>query len=98
MQVEEIPKSEAELEPIKHLRQSFFTKIDNGLKQKYKSHSPLPPFLLPTPPPILWHSLSIPWGSFYYDPPPLHFKIFFRNTHPRAYSIPRSPLQLITEE
>ena len=72
MQVEEIPKSEAELEPIKHLRRSFFTKIDNGLKQKYKSngynglkqkyksHSPLPPILLPTPPPILWHSLNIP--------------------------------------
>ena len=32
MPVEEIPKSEAEREPIKHLRQSLFAKIVNGLK------------------------------------------------------------------
>ena len=37
MQVEEIPKSEAWLELIKHLTLSFFAKIVNGLKQKSNS-------------------------------------------------------------
>ena len=32
MQVEEIPKSEVSLEPIKHLRWSFCANIVNGLK------------------------------------------------------------------
>ena len=31
---------------------------------------------------ILWCSLNISWGSFYYDLWPLYFKIFFWNTHP----------------
>ena len=92
MQVEEIPKSEAELEPIKHLRQSFFTKIDNGLKQKYKSHSPLPPFLLPTPPPPFYGTVSVfPEGHFIMTPPPSILRYFFGTPTPVLIRSPVPP-------
>ena len=56
---------------------------------KIIAFSPLPFYYQP---PILWYSLNIPRGSFHYDTPPPHFKIFFGSTHPSpAYSTPPPP-------
>ena len=63
-----------------------------GKSRNIKTIAPSLPCQFIIIPPILWYSLNIPLGSFYYDPPTPYFKIFFWNTHPLL--IQSSPLQL----
>ena len=73
-----------------------------GTSRNIKIIAPSPHFIITPPPlpPILWYSLNslnTPWRSFYYDPPPPHFKIFSWNTHSHP-SFPPPALQLSTTE